>query len=95
MKYTVLEMQKNHDGTSGTIVNNYDDKNQAEAKWHDILRHAALSNVAVHSAVILNEEGFLTNTKCYKHEPVEQQTGQTQGQAQGQEQNQGQAQEQE
>ena len=66
MKYLVIELQK-----TGTTMSNltyaYGDRNQAEAKYHEILAAAAVSNVDVHAAVLLDEEGNYYEGKCYKH----------------------------
>ena len=65
MKYTVIEMQN---GVVGANVWTFDDINQAEAKYHAVLAVAAVSSVATHAAVILNEAGFQVRSQCYTHE---------------------------
>ena len=59
MKYIILEIQKSFDGTvalTPAIVK--DNLLDAESTFHSILAAAALSSLAFHSAVILNDEGF-------------------------------------
>lgn len=67
MKYLVIEIQK-----TGNVMSNlayaYDNRNEAEGKYHLILSSAAVSNVNVHAAVLLDEEGNFLESKCYKHE---------------------------
>ncbi|MBQ3502952.1 MAG: hypothetical protein IJA72_04765 [Clostridia bacterium] len=64
--YVVIEIQKNH-GKIITHTNAYDVKNQAENKFYSILAEAATSDVEVHSAVILTEEGYIDKCQSYKH----------------------------
>jgi len=71
-KYIVIELQTAANGTVGNIVTSYDDLNLAEAKYHTILAAAAVSNLAKHAAVIITEEGFSIDAKCYTHEAVEE-----------------------
>lgn len=66
MKYIVLEIQSGD--TISTIVNDYDNINQAESKYHQILTAAAISNVPKHSAMIITDEGFVQKVDCYIHE---------------------------
>lgn len=71
-KYVVLEIQTNADGTIGSIVTDFDNKLDAENKYHTILAYAAISNLPVHSAVILTNEGRTVKTEVYTHEEVTQ-----------------------
>ncbi|MBR2582922.1 MAG: hypothetical protein IKD61_05955 [Oscillospiraceae bacterium] len=64
MKFTVIEIQN---GIVGANVWAYDDQNAAESKYHAILSSAAVSQVAVHAAVLVSEEGFPLMHGCYKH----------------------------
>ena len=66
MKYIVLEIQSGN--TISTIVNDYDNINQAESKYHQILTTAATSDVLKHSAMIIDDEGHLRKVECYTHE---------------------------
>ena len=64
MKFAVIEIQN---GIVGANVWAYDDQNEAESKYHAILSSAAVSQVAVHAAVLVSEEGFPLMHGCYKH----------------------------
>lgn len=64
--YIVIEIQTST--TVATIVNSYDNINQAESKYHQILTAAAISDVPKHGAVLLNDEGQMINHECYIHE---------------------------
>ena len=65
--YVVIEIQKN-DNKISTYTDAYDDKHQAENKFHSILAQAAISDIDVHSAVILTEEGYIDKCQSYNHE---------------------------
>ena len=41
---------------------------KAESKFHEIMSRAAVSDYAMHSAILFSEEGFLIMNQCYKHE---------------------------
>lgn len=68
MKYLVIEIQTSADGSVANLVTAYDDRNLAESAFHSILASAAVSNLPIHSAVIITNEGFVINRECYKHE---------------------------
>ena len=73
--YIVLEIQKNANGQVGTLVTSYEDRNQAEQKYHLVLSSAAVSDLPVHSAMILTESTMVLKQECYRHnEPQEIET---------------------
>ena len=65
--YIVIELQKSADGAVSNIVNSYNSLEEAESKYYSILAAAALSQIPVHSAIIVSEEGFPVKHQCYKH----------------------------
>lgn len=67
MKYIVIELQKDTTGTVGNLVSSYDNLAEAESKYYSILAAAAVSDIPVHSAIIVSEEGFPVKHQCYKH----------------------------
>jgi hypothetical protein len=67
--YIVVEIQTSN--TVATIVNAYEDRNQAESKYHQILTAAALSSVPKHSAVLMNDVGQTIKNETYIHEVTE------------------------
>lgn len=67
--YIVIEIQTSN--TVATLVNSYEDRNQAESKYHQILTAAALSSVPKHSAVLMNDEGQTIKDETYIHEVTE------------------------
>ena len=69
-KYVVTEVQVGQDGVAGTISNVYGTENEANAQYHQILAGAAVSGLAVHSAVMYTDEGFWLKGECFKHDPT-------------------------
>lgn len=67
--YIVIEIQTSN--TVTTLVNSYEDRNQAESKYHQILTAAALSSVPKHSAVLMNDVGQTIKNETYIHEVTE------------------------
>ena len=65
--YIVIELQKNADGHVSNLVTEHSTLAEAESKYHMILASASISNIPVHSAIIVSEEGFPVEHKCYKH----------------------------
>lgn len=66
--YIVIELQKDAKGAVSNIVTSYDTLAKAESHYYSILASAAVSNVPVHSAIIVSEEGFPVKHQCYKHQ---------------------------
>lgn len=73
--YIIIEIQKNQNNQIATLVNSYTDKNLAQQKYHQVLAAASVSSLLIHSAVMLNEDGYLIKKQSYYHniEPQEQQ----------------------
>lgn len=67
--FIVLEVQKSDVVT--TLVSTFDDRDQAEQKYHTILSYAAVSDLAIHSAVMLTEEGYFIKSEHYEHQAEE------------------------
>ncbi len=65
--FIVIEMQTNG-GEVATIINKYTDLNQAYQKYYTVLAAAAVSNVEVHTAVILTETGKVVASEHFAHE---------------------------
>ena len=80
MKYIVMEIQKNYDGTVALLPPLVKDTMlEAESAYHGILAAAALSDLAFHSAVILNDEGGFVNGCGFPHDPPEEEPEETAG----------------
>ena len=64
--YIVIEIQTTD--KVATLTTAYEDRNQAEQKYHQILSAAAVSQVPKHGAVMLTDEGVRLKGECYIHE---------------------------
>lgn len=69
--YIVVELQTNDSGELGNLVWSFDKKEEAESKYYSVLSAAAMSNVPVHSAVVLDEQGSLINSHVFFHKTEE------------------------
>lgn len=65
MKYIVIEIQTNQDGTVGNIVTTYDSQLEAESKYHTVLSAAAISELPEHAALLFTSQGTVLESKCY------------------------------
>lgn len=66
-KYIVIEMQ---DGVIGENTWVYDDRASAEVKEYQVLAEVVKSAVPKHTVMLVTDEGFVLDCKCYKHEAV-------------------------
>ena len=71
MTYIVTELQTNREGATANITTAYTDRYQAEQKYHSILATAAVSNVYIHAATILDMYGSVIKSEYYQHETAE------------------------
>lgn len=71
--FIVIEIQHNKNGTVGIPAPaSYEDRGDAENKYHSVLAAAAKSGLPKHSAVMLNEGGVPIKYECYTNETEEQ-----------------------
>lgn len=63
--YIVIEMQN---GVVGTNAWTYEDRASAEVKEYQVLSEVVKSPVATHTVMLVTDEGFVLDCKCYKHE---------------------------
>lgn len=66
--FIVIELQKNEKGVVSNIVTDHATQAEAESRYHAVLAAAAVSELPVHSAVLVSEEGFPLMHQCYKHQ---------------------------
>jgi len=66
--YVAIELKEKADGSLEVSTYKKDTRDEAEKAFHSILSGAAVSAHPIHSAVILNPEGKLLKTECYKHD---------------------------
>lgn len=66
MNYLVIELQTTN-GTTANIVTQYNNLAQAQQKYYTILSAAVVSKVDIHSAMIVDETGFLIMNESFRH----------------------------
>lgn len=63
--YYVIEVQTS---TTGAVIPfTFDNRQDAEAKYHSLLSVAATSSVPKHGAIMFDENLFIVNQEVYKH----------------------------
>ena len=67
MNYIVIELQTNAAGQTANIVTAYDNLPQAESKFYTVCAAAALSNVLMHSVVIIDQTGMVISNRSFSH----------------------------
>lgn len=68
MNYLVIEIQTNVDGKIGILTFSYDNRNEAESKYHAVLSAAAISALPMHSCDLIQADGILLARQFYVHE---------------------------
>lgn len=63
--YIVIEMQN---GTIGGNTWAYEDRASAEVKEYQVLSEVVKSPIATHTVMLVTDEGFVLDCKCYKHD---------------------------
>lgn len=66
MNYLVIEIQTNG-GVMSTLTYQFDALPLAEQKYYLILSSAAVSEIDVHAAMIVDENGFVIKNNSYRH----------------------------
>lgn len=73
-QFYIIEIQQYVNGEFGHIVHFAFDENatkarlKAEAKYHEVLASAAVSELPQHSATLLTSDGRAIMNQCYRHE---------------------------
>ena len=76
-QFYIFEIQQYDNGEFGHIVHFAFDANptkarlKAEAKYHEVLAAAAVSELPQHSATLLTSDGRAIMNQCYRHEIVQ------------------------
>lgn len=72
-QFYIIEIQQYVNGEFGHIVHFAFDENatkarlKAEAKYHEVLAAAAVSELPQHSATLLTSDGRAVMNQCYRH----------------------------
>lgn len=67
--YIVLEVQKNLDGTGAIVapIPTFNDKLEAESCFHSKLASAAISEVPIHTIILLDDDANTIRRETYLH----------------------------
>ena len=65
--YIVLEIQKVDESSVGTLINSYENRNEAESKYHTVLAAAAISTIPQHSAIMMEDNCVPIKFDGYDH----------------------------
>ena len=65
MSYLVVELQTYNDGSVGHIEWPFNNQAEAESRFHAVLSAAAVSELPIHAACLLDSTGRLLDPKCY------------------------------
>ncbi len=60
-----MEIQTNASGEVATLINQYETLNNAESKFHQILAAASVSDIPIHTAVLMDERGKVYRSEYY------------------------------
>lgn len=66
MKFIVIEIQKQANGTVGNIVTAFDDKSAALSAFFTTCAAAAISDLPVHSVVCMTEDARIIEREVFK-----------------------------
>lgn len=70
-KYLVVDIQTWDTGAVQTPTYAYDTQAKAESKYHSILSTAAVGTLPKQAAVLLTDDGYVLESRCYEHETAE------------------------
>lgn len=65
--YYVIELQTHADGTSGNLVYAYENRDDADEKFHLVSAAAAKSTPLIHAVQLMNNRGHALMEACYTH----------------------------
>ena len=68
MNFVTIEMQKLSDGNIATLTFAFATQPEAESKFYSIMAVAALSDVPIHSALVVDAHGGIVRSGSYTHE---------------------------
>ena len=67
MNYIVIELQTNSEGQTSNLAYAYDTLPQAMSKYHAILSAAAVSQVACHGAMVIDQRCVGIASERFEH----------------------------
>lgn len=67
--FIVTEIQVLTNGQVASITTAFENRREAQAKYHQILASACLSGLPCHSAMLYTEEGYLIQSDYFRTDP--------------------------
>lgn len=67
LRYVVIEMQTDAEGTVVSLTDSFDNLDAAYNKYYTILAYAAISTLPRHAASLLTNDGLLYESKSFDH----------------------------
>lgn len=64
--FIVIELQTTN-GVTAVLTDVFQNREQAEQKFHNVLSYAAVSSVDIHAVSILSADGFVLKNDVYFH----------------------------
>ena len=65
MTYVVIEIQRAENGTVATLVTQFSNYAQAEAKFHTVMAAAAVSALRGHGCIIMTDHAEVVRNEMY------------------------------
>lgn len=65
--FIVIELQVSEDGSIGNLVFNYNTFPEAQNKFYTICAFASISQIPIHSVIILDRTGVLIDRQSFIH----------------------------
>lgn len=69
MKYVVIEIQTSAAGAISVLTFTHDTLPEAQSKYHSVLSYAAVSDLPIHSCVLLRSDGATLASEYFAPEP--------------------------
>lgn len=69
MKYVVVEIQTDAEGAIGVLTYPFSTLPEAQSKYHSVLSFAAVSELPMHSCVLLRSDGATLASEYFAPEP--------------------------
>lgn len=75
--YIVMEIQKDENGAIATLVNSATEYEEALSRYFTVSAAAAVSQVPLHSVVLLTEAGGMLRNESFRHDTHHEETPET------------------
>ena len=76
-KYIVIEIQTNANGTVGNLVTAHDTLDEGYSKFYAVLSAAAISTIPIHTAILVENNGYVHAKNSFTHADPNAETDET------------------